>query len=60
MRNGFNMGEARLVTKVEGEKLIIPMVITKNGACCMKREKSAIPYAGYFIKCKTEQRIKIG
>lgn len=47
----FQYGRSQAVTKVEGEKLIIPMVITQM-VHVYEAGEDAVPYAGYFIKCK--------
>ena len=47
----FQYGRSQAITKVFGEKLIIPMVITQK-IHIYKADEDAIPYAGYFIKSK--------
>ena len=54
----FQYGRSQAVTKVEGEKLIIPMVITQM-VHVYEAGKDAIPYAGYFIKCKKNSELKL-
>ena len=47
----FEYGRSQALKNVLGEKLIIPMVITKSvKVYCADAE--AIPYAGYFVKCR--------
>lgn len=47
----FEYGRSQAIVNVLGEKLLIPMVITK-GLEVLKADFDAIPYAGYFIKEK--------
>lgn len=47
----FEYGRSQAISKVYGEKLIIPMVIT-NSVTVYKASEKSIPYAGYFIKRK--------
>ena len=54
----FQYGRSQAVTKVEGEKLIIPMVITQM-VNVHKAGKDAVPYAGYFIKCKKDSKLNL-
>ena len=54
----FQYGRSQAVTKVEGEKLIIPMVITQM-VNVHKAGKDAVPYAGYFIKCKKNSKLNL-
>ena len=54
----FQYGRSQAVAKVEGEKLIIPMVITQM-VHANKAEKDAVPYAGYFIKCKEGSELNL-
>lgn len=48
----FEYGRSQAINRVFGEKLIIPMVITNNVSICCASTDS-IPYAGYFIKCRS-------
>lgn len=47
----YEYGRSQALTRVFGEKLIMPMVITNN-VILHYGAKQAIPYAGYFIKCR--------
>lgn len=47
----FEYGRSQAITKVFGQKLILPMVITKSVSVYWGKEQE-IPYAGYFIKQK--------
>lgn len=47
----FEYGRSQAVSRVFGEKIVMPMVLTNNVSLCLADE-NAIPYAGYFIKCK--------
>jgi adenine-specific DNA-methyltransferase len=49
----FEYGRTQALKEVQGEKLIIPMVITSKVTAFLA-EDSSIPYAGYFIKPKSE------
>lgn len=49
----FEYGRSQAITKVFGEKLVLPMVITKSVAI-HAAEEDEIPYAGYFIKKKQD------
>lgn len=54
----FQYGRSQAVTRVLGEKLIIPMVITKK-IHVYEAGVDAIPYAGYFIKCKENSELEL-
>ena len=54
----FQYGRSQAITKVEGEKIIIPMVITKK-VHAYRAGREAIPYAGYFIKCKAGSELTL-
>ena len=54
----FQYGRSQAITKVLGEKLIIPMVITQK-VHTYKAGMNAIPYAGYFIKCKENCKLSL-
>lgn len=47
----FEYGRSQAIAKVFGQKLILPMVITKSVSVYWGKEEE-IPYAGYFIKQK--------
>lgn len=47
----FEYGRSQAITRVFGQKLILPMVITKSVSVNLGEEEE-IPYAGYFIKQK--------
>lgn len=47
----YEYGRSQALEKLWGEKLVIPMVITKK-ATAFKVAADAIPFAGYFIKAK--------
>ncbi len=47
----FEYGRSQAITKVFGQKLILPMVITKSVSIYLSEDEE-IPYAGYFIKQK--------
>lgn len=47
----YEYGRIQAVSEVCGEKLILPMVITKS-VKAYKVGKMAVPYAGYFVKRK--------
>lgn len=47
----FEYGRSQAITKVFGEKLVLPMVITKSVPIYIAEDEE-IPYAGYFIKKK--------
>lgn len=49
----FEYGRSQAITKVFGEKLVLPMVITKS-VTIYAVEEEEIPYAGYFIKKKPD------
>lgn len=49
----FEYGRSQAITKVFGEKLVLPMVITKS-VVIYTAEADEIPYAGYFIKKKPD------
>lgn len=49
----FQYGRSQAIGRIQGEKLIMPMVITKKNHVYHAGE-DAVPYAGYFIKCKPE------
>lgn len=49
----FEYGRNQAVTRVAGEKLIMPMVITKSVTVYLAPQE-AVPYAGYFIKRKAD------
>lgn len=51
----FQYGRSQAIASVYGEKLIIPMVFTEQ-IHVYKVGEYAIPYAGYFIKCKDERK----
>lgn len=54
----FQYGRSQAITKIWGEKLIIPMVITQK-VHAYKADVEAIPYAGYFIKCKENSKLNL-
>lgn len=54
----FEYGRSQAISKVLGEKLIIPMVITNKVSIC-KAEYNQIPYAGYFIKCNPNSSLSL-
>lgn len=54
----FQYGRSQAVTRVWGEKLIIPMVITRK-IHVHEVGPDAIPYAGYFIKCKENSELNL-
>ena len=54
----FQYGRSQAVTKVEGKKLIIPMVITQM-VHAYEAGEDAVPYAGYFIKCKKDSELNL-
>ena len=47
----FEYGRTQAINDVDGEKLIMPMVVTTK-VTAYKVSDSAVPYAGYFIKQK--------
>lgn len=47
----FEYGRSQAVSKVFGEKLVMPMVVTNRVSVC-RAASDMIPFAGYFIKCK--------
>lgn len=47
----FEYGRSQALNRVFGRKLVMPMVIT-NSVNIHYGERKAIPYAGYFIKCR--------
>lgn len=54
----FEYGRSQAISRVFGEKLILPMVITNSvKTYCGKQEE--IPYAGYFIKCRGNSEYKL-
>ena len=54
----FEYGRSQAINKVFGEKLVIPMVITNRVSVC-NAASNAIPYAGYFIKCRQNSGITL-
>lgn len=52
----FQYGRSQAISAVCGEKLIMPMVITQKNHV-YKVGESAVPYAGYFIKCKENSKL---
>lgn len=46
----FEYGRSQAISRVFGEKIVIPMVITNSVSVC-SAAFNAVPYAGYFIKC---------
>ena len=52
----FEYGRSQAITSVTGNKLIIPMVITKE-VHVYEVGENAVPYAGYFIKCRENSRL---
>lgn len=54
----FEYGRSQAVTSVIGDKLVIPMVITK-GVVVHRASFDAIPYAGYFIKQKAGSLLQL-
>ena len=52
----FQYGRSQAITSVTGNKLIIPMVITKE-VHVYEVGENAVPYAGYFIKCRENSRL---
>lgn len=54
----FEYGRSQAVTNVIGDKLVIPMVITK-GVAAHRASFDAIPYAGYFIKQKAGSPLQL-
>lgn len=53
----FEYGRTQALKNVQGEKLVIPMVITSKVTAFLA-EDDAIPYAGYFIKPKTRYSLQ--
>ena len=53
----FEYGRTQALKEVQGEKLIIPMVITSKVTAFLADDNS-IPYAGYFIKPKVEYSLQ--
>lgn len=54
----FEYGRSQALKRVFGKKLVMPMVITN----CVKTHygtSKAIPYAGYFIKCRRGSELKL-
>lgn len=47
----FEYGRSQALARTFGRKLVMPMVIT-NSVNIHEGERKAIPYAGYFIKCR--------
>lgn len=54
----FEYGRSQALSRVFGKKLVMPMVIT-NGVKAHYGTCKAIPYAGYFIKCKRGTKKKL-
>ncbi|MDO4219200.1 MAG: N-6 DNA methylase [Synergistaceae bacterium] len=54
----FEYGRTQAINDVDGEKLIIPMVITTKVTAYRANDKS-VPYAGYFIKAKTPDQYNL-
>ncbi len=52
----FQYGRSQAITSVTGNKLIIPMVITKE-VHVYEVGENAVPYAGYFLKCRENSRL---
>lgn len=52
----FQYGRSQAITSVTGNKLIIPMVIMKE-VHVYEVGENAVPYAGYFIKCRENSRL---
>ena len=52
----FQYGRSQAITSVTGNKLIIQMVITKE-VHVYEVGENAVPYAGYFIKCRENSRL---
>ena len=54
----FQYGRSQAVTRIDGQKLIIPMVITKKVHAYIAG-RDAVPYAGYFIRCKENSKMNL-
>ncbi len=54
----FEYGRSQAITKVFGQKLVLPMVITKSVSVHLA-EEDEIPYAGYFIKRKVNGSLSL-
>lgn len=54
----FEYGRSQALSKVFGKKLVMPMVIT-NSVRTHYGTSKAIPYAGYFIKCKRGSELQL-
>lgn len=54
----FEYGRSQALNRVFGRKLIMPMVIT-NSVKIHYGERKAIPYAGYFIKCRRGSELQL-
>ena len=54
----FEYGRSQALSRVFGAKLVMPMVIT-NGVKTHYGTRKAIPYAGYFIKCRRGSALKL-
>lgn len=46
----FEYGRSQAISRVFGEKLVMPMVVTNTVSVC-KAAADEIPFAGYFVKC---------
>lgn len=54
----FEYGRTQAINDVDGEKLIVPMVITTKVTTYRAADKS-VPYAGYFIKAKNPNQYNL-
>ena len=54
----FEYGRTQALSSVIGEKLVISMVATNQYHVLYARENE-IPYAGYFVKAKDEQKVSL-
>lgn len=54
----FEYGRSQALNRVFGRKLVLPMVITKR-VNINYGERKAIPYAGYFIKCRNDSELQL-
>ena len=54
----FEYGRSQALSRVFGRKLVMPMVITNSVKTYYGANKT-IPYAGYFIKCRCRDKLKL-
>ena len=54
----FEYGRNQAIKRVFGDKLIMPMIITKQVSVDYAAA-DAIPYAGYFIKCTDPEKMTL-